>query len=85
MAMGLCGSRQYASERREVSVDSNEGVWMKVPEAAEYFALGRSRMYHLIQSGELPAVWISERSLRVNKVEVEKFLAEHRRVHRGSA
>jgi excisionase family DNA binding protein len=79
-------SRKYASGRREVNVDSNEaGVWMKVPDAAMYFAVARSRMYDLIQSGELPAVWISERSIRVNRHEVERFLTEHRRVHKGSA
>lgn len=66
-------------------MDSNQGFWMKVPEAAEYFALGRNRMYELIQSGELPAVWISERSIRVNKNEVEQFLTKHRRVHKGFA
>ncbi len=63
-------------------MDSSEGVWLKVPEAAEYFAVARTRMYDLIQSGELPAVWISERSIRVNRVEVERFLTEHRRVHK---
>jgi excisionase family DNA binding protein len=83
--MGLFGSRRYAHGRKEVNVDSNEGIWMKVPEAAEYFAVARSRMYDLIQSGELPAVWISERSIRVNRHEVEQFLTEHRRVHKGSA
>lgn len=60
----------------------NSQVWMRVPEAAEYFALARTRMYDLIQAGELPAVWISERSIRVNKDEVERFLNEHRRVHK---
>ncbi len=66
-------------------MDDNEGVWLKVPEAAEYFAVARTRMYDLIQRGDLPAVWISERSIRVNRVEVERFLTEHRRVHKGSA
>ncbi len=66
-------------------MDSDEGVWMKVPDAAEYFAVARSRMYELIQSGELPAVRISTRSIRVNRYEVERFLSEHRRVHKDSA
>ncbi len=52
--------------------------WMKVPEAAEYFGVPRARMYDLIQRGELPAVRIGERSIRVNRREVERFLREHR-------
>ena len=52
--------------------------WMKVPEAAEYFCVPRSRMYELIQRGELPAVRIGERSIRVNRREAERFLWENR-------
>ena len=51
--------------------------WVKVPEAAEHFGVPRSRMYELIQRGELPAVRIGERSIRVNCREVEKFLREN--------
>lgn len=51
--------------------------WLKVPEAAEYFGVPRSRMYELIQRGELPAVRIGERSIRVNCKEREKFLREY--------
>jgi excisionase family DNA binding protein len=51
--------------------------WMKVPEAAEYFCVPRSRMYELIQRGELPAVRIGERSIRLNRREVEQFLREN--------
>ncbi len=55
-------------------------TWMKVPEAAEHFRVPRSRMYFLIQQGELPAVRVGERSIRVNRREVEQFLAEKRRI-----
>jgi excisionase family DNA binding protein len=47
--------------------------WMKVPEAAAYFRIPRTRMYELIQRGELPAVRIGERSIRINRREMEKF------------
>jgi excisionase family DNA binding protein len=40
----------------------------------------RTRTYELIQRGELPAVRIGERSIRVNRRELEKFLLENRRV-----
>ena len=59
-------------------------TWMRVPEAAAYFRVPRSRMYDLIQRGELPAVRIGERSIRVNRTEVEKFLAENRRIDHGN-
>jgi excisionase family DNA binding protein len=55
-------------------------VWLTVPEAAEVLRIPRSRGYELIQRGELPAVRIGERSIRVNRAELERFLLESRRV-----
>jgi excisionase family DNA binding protein len=54
--------------------------WLRVPEAAELLGLPRTRMYELIQQGHLPAVRIGERSIRVNRRELETFLLEQRRV-----
>jgi len=54
--------------------------WLRVPEAAELLGLPRTRTYELIQRGELPAVRIGERSIRVNRHELERFLLETRRV-----
>ena len=54
--------------------------WLRVPEAAELLGLPRTRAYELIQRGELPAVRIGERSIRVNRNELERFLLESRRV-----
>jgi excisionase family DNA binding protein len=54
--------------------------WLTVPEAAQELRIPRSRCYELIQRGELPAVRIGERSIRVNRRELEKFLLENRRV-----
>jgi excisionase family DNA binding protein len=54
--------------------------WLTVPEAAEELRIPRSRCYELIQRGELPAVRVGERSIRVNRRELEKFLLENRRV-----
>jgi excisionase family DNA binding protein len=71
----------------ETNVDTDERLvetenpWMRVPEAAAYFRIPRSRMYDLIQSGKLPAVRIGERSIRVNVRDVERFLAENRRIN----
>ncbi len=40
----------------------------------------RTRCYELIQRGELPAVRIGERSIRVHREELERFLLETRRI-----
>ncbi|HVF02187.1 MAG TPA: helix-turn-helix domain-containing protein [Rubrobacteraceae bacterium] len=60
--------------------DAGEKSWLTVPEAAEELRIPRTRCYELIQRGELPAVRIGERSIRVNRQELERFLLESRRV-----
>jgi excisionase family DNA binding protein len=54
--------------------------WLRVPEAADLLGIPRSRCYELIQRGELPAVRIGERSIRVNRRQLEQFLFESRQV-----
>jgi len=61
-------------------METTEKEWLKVPEAAELLGLPKTRAYELIQQGELPAVRIGVRSIRVNRLELEKFLLENRRV-----
>jgi excisionase family DNA binding protein len=60
--------------------DTSDKSWLTVPEAAEELRIPRTRCYELIQRGELPAVRIGERSIRVNRRELERFLLESRRV-----
>jgi excisionase family DNA binding protein len=60
--------------------DAGEKGWLTVPETAEELKIPRSRAYELIQQGSLPAVRIGERSIRVNRQELERFLLETRRV-----
>lgn len=57
-----------------------EQTWLTVPEAARELQIPRTRAYMLIQSGELPAVRIGERSIRVHRGELERFLLETRRI-----
>jgi excisionase family DNA binding protein len=64
--------------------NAGERTWLTVPEAAEELHIPRTRAYELIQKGELPAVRIGERSLRVNKAELERFLLETRQVVAGA-
>ncbi len=54
--------------------------WLTVPEAVHELRIPRTRCYELIQRGELPAVRIGERSIRINRVELERFLLESRRI-----
>ena len=61
-------------------METKERQWLRVPEAAELLGIPRSRCYELIHQGELPAVRIGERSIRVHRGELEKFLLEQRRV-----
>jgi excisionase family DNA binding protein len=60
--------------------DHSEKCWLTVPELAEELQIPRTRAYELIARGELPAVRIGERSIRVNRQELERFLLESRRV-----
>ena len=63
--------------------DANDKTWLTVPEAAKELRIPRTRCYELIQRGGLPAVRIGERSIRVNRRELERFLLEKRRVFCG--
>jgi len=63
--------------------DAGAKCWLTVPECAAELNIPRTRCYELIQRGELPAVRIGERSIRVNRKELERFLLEKRRVVSG--
>ncbi len=63
---------------------TGEKGWLTVPEAAAELRIPRTRCYELIQRGELPAVRIGERSIRVNRSELKRFLLEKRRVVSGT-
>jgi len=64
----------------EALMETKNRGWLKVPEVAEELNIPRSRAYELVANGELPAVRIGERSIRVNRRELETFLLEQRRV-----
>lgn len=61
-------------------MDTETREWLTVPQTAEELHIPRSRAYELIATGQLPAVRIGERSIRVNRRELESFLLETRRV-----
>ena len=61
-------------------METTEKEWLKGPEAAELLGLPKTRAYELVQQGELPDVRIGERSIRINRAELERFLLETRRI-----
>jgi len=60
--------------------DPESGQWITVPQMARMLHIPRSRAYELVAQGELPAVRIGAKSIRVNRAELQKFLLESRRV-----
>jgi excisionase family DNA binding protein len=65
-------------------MNTEEQGWMSVKETARLLQIPLSRCYELIHAGEIPgAVRVGERSIRVNKCQLEKALLEQRRVARG--
>ncbi len=67
-------------DSKTLTLEEAKRAWLTVPEAAEELRIPRTRCYELIQRGELPAVRIGERSIRVNRAELEQFLLDSRRV-----
>jgi excisionase family DNA binding protein len=59
-------------------VEYKQRTWLKVPEVAAELAIPRTRAYELIQRGQIPAVRVGERSIRVNRQELEQFLRSQR-------
>ena len=52
-----------------------ETVLLKIPEVMDRLAVGRSKVYELMSSGELRSVKVG-RSRRVPSDELERFIAE---------
>jgi excisionase family DNA binding protein len=63
----------------DATEQSSVNQWLTVREVAELLQLPRTRTYELIHRGELPAVRVGERSIRVHRGELERFLLEERR------
>ncbi|MDQ3509317.1 MAG: helix-turn-helix domain-containing protein [Actinomycetota bacterium] len=61
-------------------MEAEEKSWLTVKQAARELDVPLSRAYELIHSGHLPAVRLGERTLRVFRPELERFLTEERRV-----
>jgi excisionase family DNA binding protein len=71
-------------ETNAIPESVSDRIWLTVPEAAAELRIPRTRCYELIGRGELPAVRIGERSIRVNRQDLERFLLEERRIVSGT-
>jgi excisionase family DNA binding protein len=60
------------------STDGTPEVWMQVPDVARELGIPRSRCYELIAQGDLPAVRIGARTIRVPRSELRRFLLNER-------
>ncbi len=49
---------------------------LRIPGAAAELSIGRSRLYELIAAGELRAVKIGERGVRIPASEIDRFVTE---------
>lgn len=57
-----------------VGVDSNS-LLLTVPEAASLLRIGRNTCYELIRRGDLPAVRLGERIIRIPRFALEGWIA----------
>ena len=55
-----------------------ETEYLRVPEVAALLRVPRSRAYQMVQDGDIPAVRISEKSIRVNRRDLEEHLRQRR-------
>ncbi len=51
--------------------------WLTPKEVQQLFQLGRTKVYELVTTGELPAIKIG-RAVRIRKSEVERFIESNR-------
>jgi excisionase family DNA binding protein len=70
----------HRSIEAEALVEISTQEWLTVPEVAQELRIPRSRAYELIQRGDLPAVRVGERSIRVNRRQLEEFLLKRRQI-----
>ena len=50
---------------------------LKINEVAEILQVSKTAAYRLVQVGELPAVHIAEKTVRVRLEDLQKYIQEH--------
>jgi excisionase family DNA binding protein len=74
------GRDHHTSLGKDIRVQSAQEVvperlLLRVPEAAERLGIGRTKMYEMIASGELPAIHIG-RAVRISASALQKWVEE---------
>jgi excisionase family DNA binding protein len=77
----IAGFSQIMMVKGKESMESqNEApaqrLLLRVPEVAEALGLGRTKVYELIATGELPVIRLG-RAVRVSVVALQKWVEEH--------
>ena len=62
------------TKSNEATATEATRTWLTVPQVAYELHIPRTRCYELIARGELPAVRIGERSIRINRRQLEEYL-----------
>jgi excisionase family DNA binding protein len=58
---------------------------LRIPEACAELSIGRSRLYELIAAGEIAAVKIGSRGVRIPSTELDRFVADRLETTRQAA
>lgn len=51
---------------------------LKVPDVARLLQIGRRQAWELVWRGEVPAVRIGQRSIRVTRADLDRYIERHR-------
>lgn len=57
----------------------NGNEWLTVAEIADHLRVSKMTVYRMIKEGELPAVTINSRTIRVRRQEFLDYLTHHQR------
>jgi excisionase family DNA binding protein len=60
--------------------DVMDKLLLRIPEVAQILACGRTTVYGLVNSGELPTVYIGKRGVRIPAESVDDFVTRLRQV-----
>ena len=54
-----------------------EALLLRVNEAATLLGISRSAIYRLIDKGEIPALYVGERSIRIKRADVVAYIEKN--------
>ena len=54
-----------------------EALLLRVNEAAALLGISRSHIYRLIDKGEIPALYVGERSIRIKRTDIVAYIEKN--------